>query len=171
MELVAGRDELCTVSYVAGVRPVAELLKVVEFGLEGAFVATRNALGEKVEAPHSFTYVPRQGQCNCDSQQLVSQQHSTTTHQLDSTAAQLVAGLHSRFIAAAEQSVPRGVQHGPLDVFALVKEFMHDSELFQAPLLVLPGAFAGSVDQFFDNFNSSAGTAASNHKWQQSLLV
>lgn len=68
-ELFADRDELCKVFYVAGVRQVAELLKVVTIGLEGAFATTRNALGEKAEAPHSFTYVARQGQfifwCGC----------------------------------------------------------------------------------------------------------
>lgn len=87
-----------------------------------------------------------------------------------------------------------------MDVFALVKDFMHDNDLFQAPLLVLPGAFVDSVDRFFDNFNASAGASnhflseglcagmnaagksqarsvpsttggASNHKYQQTLLV
>ena len=54
--------------------------------------------------------------------------------------------------------MPQGCQYGPLDIFALVKQWMADPELSQPALLVLPQAFMVSVDRFIDSINLTAGS-------------
>ena len=47
------------------------------------------------------------------------------------------------------ERLPRRWQHGPGDIFALVKHQMCDQELSQPPLLVLPGCKQAEVAQFW----------------------
>ena len=56
----------------------------------------------------------------------------------------------------------KGVRRGqpsPNDVFALVKQVMHDECLSQPPLLVFPNEYTRSAHNVFDRMNVTAGVA------------
>lgn len=98
------------------------------FKLHGAF-QSRGGL----EAPHSFTYIRREGPHHTLVICPWSEQLFAPLNMSDS------GGLPSTYLDVAEGRLPAGLEPSPLDTFALVKQWMADAELSQPPLVVLPG--------------------------------
>ena len=62
-------------------------------------------------------------------------------------------GLNSETQAKIEQRHPYREANDERDVVAMVKQFMADEELIQAPLLIIPTALWGNVTDFFHDLN------------------
>jgi hypothetical protein len=81
-------------------------------------------------------------------------------------------GMQSNLVEAAEDSRPRSQRTvaSPNDIYALVKQYMHDEHLSQPPLLVFPVHMAPLALRAFERMNEVEG-----HNWRcfcrQSVMV
>jgi hypothetical protein len=123
----ARRGEEVKVMYVTACRPWGQMLPR-EVKLAGAFM-TREVAGERVEAPHSFTFLTRR---------------SLASH-VQMEVEDSRKGAHA--------------QASDLDVVVLVKQLMSDEALSQPPLVVFPASFERSASDVFAQMNVVAGIA------------